>query len=163
MSGYYNSPNPDDLDDDRNNGGGGLRKVLEDVLEENKKLRKLVEGDRREQTVAELLKGVGLDPAVAELIPSEADPVKWLDEKGHLLGIKKQEAANQSAPESKVQVATDDDPALIAEREALAAMNDAAESGQTATVSNDLIEKMDSFNSEAELLQFFKENGGLTV
>ena len=81
MSGFNNEYDPDGFEAGNSNGGG-LRKQLEQLLEENKKLREAVEGGRREETVAGLLKAKGLDPAVSELIPSDADPAKWLEEKG---------------------------------------------------------------------------------
>lgn len=159
MSGYYSS-DPDDFESGQNNSGGGLRKQLEDALGEIRSLREKLEGDSRKKTVTDLLKDKGIDPAVQELIPSNADPAEWVEKYAHLLGAKGAEQLEEApSTDPKIQIASDDDPALVAEREALAAMQDAQESGSQAVMSNDLLEKMDKINSEEELLSFFKQNG----
>lgn len=161
MSGsYYQS---DDDEFDRQSSGGGLRKQLEEALGEIRSLRQALDGDKRQKTATDLLKDKGIDPAVAELIPADADPKEWVEKYAPLLGAKGTEVTNlkpqaeATAPE--VLMAPDDDPALVAEREALEAMRDAQESGSQATVSNDLIEKMGKINTEEELLAFFRTNG----
>jgi hypothetical protein len=159
VSGYF-----DDPDERSDNSGGGLRKQLEDLLSENRELRKLVEGDRqaaKATTATDLLKSKGLDPAVLQLVPEEADPVEWVEKYSHLLGAKGTETDETKIDEPAVEAASDDDPALVAEREALAAMQDAATAGSQATVSNDVIEKMKNITDEAEFLKFIRENGGV--
>ena len=160
MSGYYDPSDPDGFESNQNNSGGGLRKQLEEALGEIRSLREKLEGDSRTKTVTALLKDKGLDPAIQELIPSDTDPAQWLEKYAHLLGVQgaeKLEDAPVTVP--KIQTASDDDPALVAEREALAAIQDAAESGSQAIISNDLIEGMDKINTEEELISYFKKNG----
>lgn len=159
MSGYNYS------DPDEGNTGSGLRKQLEEALGEIRSLRAQIDGDKRQDTVSALLKEKGLDPAVAGLIPSDADPAKWLEEKGHLLGVKPKEEKPQmegEQPNPVIQMAPDDDPALVAEREALAAIREAAESGSQSPVNASLLEEMDKINTEEELLKFFQRNGAGT-
>lgn len=159
MSGYYNPSDPDDFESGRESSGGGLRKQLEEALGEIRSLREKLDGDTRQKTVTDLLKDKQLDPAVSELIPSDADPAKWIEKYSHLLGAKQAKQEEEPAPESKIQVAPDDDPAIVAEREALADMRGAAESGSQATVQNDLMNGMEKINSEEELLAYFRKNG----
>lgn len=159
MSGYYNQPDPDEGQD---TAGGGLRKMLEQVLEENKSLRKLIEGDKRQDVVTETVKGMGLDPAIAELIPAdETDPKKWLEDRAHLFGVKKAESdEGQPGTEPEVRVAPDDDPAVVAERQALEAMQGAAAAGSpSATVSNDLLQGLEKCQTEDELMAYLRRNG----
>jgi hypothetical protein len=161
MSAYGYTPDSEDefLDD---TSGKGLRKQLEDALGEIKSLRKELQGDRKTQAETEL-KGMGLDPAVLGLAPDGADPVEWVKEKAHLLGGKKVEEETPPVDQPPVEVATDDDPALVAEREALAKIQEAQAAGSSQVVSNDLIEQMGKIDTEEELLGFFKQNGGLTA
>lgn len=169
MSGYYND-DPDEFDqDERGNSGGGLRKLLEETLAENKKLREAIEKESREQSTSDLLKSKGLDPAIAELIPDGEDAKAWVDKYSHLLGVPNNHEEKTPAAEPELQLSDDTDPALVArqaelaaEQKALADMQDAAETGVTASVANDLIAQMDKISSEEELLKFFDENGSPT-
>lgn len=165
MSGYNNYP--DDLDDMNQGGsGGGLRKQLEEVLAENKKLLSRLESQDRQDSVSDLLKGKGLDPAIAEIIPADTDAAAWVEKYSHLLGVPANTEAEEPAVESEAQLADDSDPAIVArraemaaEQKALAEMQDAAESGTSAAISTDLLERMDKINSEEELIKFFNSNG----
>lgn len=167
MSGYENEWSDSDFDNEGGRqGGGGLRKMLEESLAENKKLLEKLNGKEREADAAALLKGKGLDPALVALIPPNEDPKAWLAEKGHLLGIKS-DAVDEDAGEPEVQVASDDDPAvqarkqeLAAEQAALAGMQDAAESGSPA-INADVLERLDKIESEEELMKFFNSNGAV--
>ena len=103
----------------------------------------------------------GIDPAVIQLVPDGVDPVEWVEKNSHLLGAKDTQQAETVIDQPDVQVAPDDDPALVNEREALAAMQDAQATGsQSAVVTNDLIEQMNKVTTEDELLALFKANGG---
>jgi hypothetical protein len=157
----YNYSNSDDDFVGQDNGGSGLRKMLEQVLEENKKLRELVEGDKRQATVTDLLKSKGLDPAIAELIPEGQEPKEWLEKYAHLLGVKEAPELLEDAPGSPPEVIgiVQDDPALDNEREALAAMLEAEETGSPASVSPELLNQMDKIQTEEELMKFFADNG----
>lgn len=166
MSGYEYQSGSDEFGElEQNNSGGSLRKILEETLAENRKLRERLEKEDRAETATALLKDKGLDPALVGLIPEDADPKEWVDKYAPLLGAKEavenlEEKPQTVAPE--VEVPADDDPALVAEREALAEMRDAQESGFPAAVSSDLLERMDKISDEKELLNFFQTNGGVT-
>ena len=170
MSGYSNNWSDDSNfgDEGGNQGGGGLRKLLEQTLEENKKLREAFEGKEREKSTAALLKDKGLDPAIAELIPDGQDAAVWVEKYSHLLGVPQNtEDQREIAPE--LQVADDSDPAvqlrkqqLAEEQQALADMQDAAESGSPA-IQADLLDRMNKIESEDELIKFFNTNGAPVV
>jgi hypothetical protein len=165
VSGYFNDDS-DFEDEDRNNSGKGLRKMLEETLAENRKLIQRLEQRERGNSTSELLKSKGLDPAIAELIPDGQDAKEWVDKYAHLLGVPDNHEELAPAVEPEVQLSDDSDPAIVlrraelaAERQALADMQDAAESGMPASVHNDLVDRMDKITSEEELMKFFRENG----
>lgn len=155
MSGYYNQPDSED-DQFEDNTGKGLRAQFEKLLKEHNELK----ASLQKTNAADVLKGKGLDPALADLIPTDQDPAAWVEKYGPLLGVKQGTPSMDEDPagEPAVQVAPDD-PALAAEREALAAMHDAQETGQPATVTADILERMDKIDSEEELMKFFRQNG----
>lgn len=157
MSGYYEEPNHTDEVD---MSGGGLRNQLEQALKEIKDLRQQLTADKRQETVTDLVKGMGLDPAVAELIPEqEADPKGWLDKRAHLFGGQRtSEPEAQPGTEPEVAVAPDD-PALVAEREALERMQGAAATGSQATVSQDLLDRLNEARDPAALEELFRQGG----
>lgn len=158
MSGYYNQS--DDSFEESMSTGGGLRKMLEDALSENRKLLDKLNQRERGRTTAELLKDKGLDPAIADIIPSDTDPAQWVEKYAHLLGTPRNEEPQMEEPaaEPELQLADDSDPALVAEREALAAMHDAQESGSNSVISKDVLEQMNKINSEEEFVKFLREN-----
>lgn len=169
MSGYNNwSDEPDFDNEGGSQGGGGLRKMLEETLAQNKVLIQKLEQRERGTDTAALLKDKGIDPAIAEIIPPNEDPVAWVEKHGHLFGVhEKRDDERQTDPD--VQIPADDDPAVIArkaelaaEQKALADMQDAAESGLPASVHDDLVNRMNKIESEEELLKFFAENGAPT-
>lgn len=163
MSGYNYSSDSDDFEDERPGSGGGLRKMLEQVLEENKKLRESLEGDKRNKTVSDLLKEKELDPAIAQLIPTDADPAKWLEEKAHLFvkGYERPVEQERDLSEVQVQVPSEEDLAVqLEEQRALEVMSNAQQSGTPASVSNDLLEQLNKFQgSEEDLVKFLHKNG----
>lgn len=160
MSGYYNYPDPDDTER-QDNSGGGLRKQLEEALKEIKELRGELSKDKREQTVTDLLKGKGLDPAIAELIPADQDPTAWVEKYAHLLGAQAPEVLEEAPANDQPEIVgvEQDDPALVAEREALAAMQDATESGSPISNAPDILEKMNKITDEQEFWAFIAKNG----
>lgn len=167
VSGYNNNYSDEfDLDGQDQRGGGGLRKILEETLAENKKLLARLEGQDREKSTAALLKEKGLDPAIADLIPPEMNADEWVTKYAHLLGVPHgTEDHTPIVPD--LQVADDSDPAVVAQRERLAAerqaladMQAAQEDGSSA-VQRSLLDGMNAIQSEEELLKFFKENAPL--
>lgn len=172
MSGYNWSDESDFDNEGGSQGGGGLRKLLEQTLEENKKLREAIEGKEREKSTAALLKDKGLDPAIAELIPEDTDAKAWVEKYAHLLGVPQNTPTpeNEKAVEPEVHLSDDSDPAIVARREELAAerkaladMQEAAESGLPASVHNDLVQQMNKIDSEEQLLKFFEQNSTPTA
>jgi hypothetical protein len=168
VSGYNNQSGSygDDFEHQDGTTGGGLRKQLEDALAEIKKLRQDLGKDERDKTAETALKDKGLDPALKALIPDDAEPAAWVDQYATLLGAKpgaqaaevKDEAKEEPEPEAP-QV---DDPALVAEREALAEIQGAADAGSPAHLTGDVLERMEKIQSEEELIKFFQSNGALT-
>lgn len=166
MSGYNNQS--DSFDDgygqerQESGGGGGLRKQLEDALAREAALKKqLSERDLKDADA--LLKDKGLDPAIKELIPEGANPSEWIDKYAHLLGAKGTEREVKSAPSDDPEIVApvDEDPALVAEREALAQIQGAADAGSQSALMGDVLERMNKIDSEEELMKFFNSNGAL--
>lgn len=164
MSGYNNqSDSFDDYERQEGGGGGGLRRQLEETLAELKDLRKRL-NERETKDTEALLKDKGLDPAIKELIPEDANPSEWIEKYSHLLGAKStQKAEDDSAPSGDPEIVApvEDDPALVAEREALAKIHGAADAGSPAHLTGDVLERMDKIQDEAELLKFFQSNGAV--
>lgn len=161
MSGFYNQSDSDlESEFEQSNSGGGLRKMLEDALGEIKDLKKQLNSEKREQSTADLLKDKGLDPAIAELIPADMEPTAWLEKYSHLLGVPSA-PADEAPAAPEVRMADDSDPAIAAEREALAAMQDAAESGSPAVPTTDALERLNKFEGTVDELEAFFRSGGL--
>lgn len=167
MSGYNNQS--DSFDDNgygqerQESGGGGLRRQLEEALAELKEFRAR-EAKRDAKETEALLKDKGLDPAVKELIPEGADPSEWIEKYSHLLGAKGTEKDVKPAPSDEspeIVAPVEEDPALVAEREALAQMQGAADSGSQSHLTGDVLERMNKIDSEEELLKFFNSNGAV--
>lgn len=158
MSGYqYNQS--DSYGESQDGGGGGLRKQLEDALAEIKDLRKELTQEKRADSAEALLKDKGLDPALKDLIPDDMEPAAWVEKYAHLLGTKPASESGQPGEAPEIVAPADDDPALVAEREALAQIQGAAASGQPTTVTSDVLERMSKIQNEAELLEFFRTEG----
>jgi hypothetical protein len=163
VSGYNNNQSDsfDDFERQEHGGGGGLRRQLEETLAEVKELRKQLNQREAKDTDA-LFKDKGLDPALKELIPEGAEPSEWIDKYAHLLGVKGKErdsAPADSLDDPEIVAPVEDDPALVAEREALAQINGAADAGSSAHITGDVLERMNKIDSEDELMKFFNSNG----
>lgn len=169
MSGYNNnwSENDDFESEVGSHGGGGLRKLLEEALAENKKLVARLERDDREKSAAAVLEDKGLDPALVALIPEGMTADEYVEKFGHLLGVKSAngEQKQLSEPEIQAQNLNEEDAAVAARREELAAeqaardaMQDAQEGGSPA-VQSDLIDAMNKCQSVEELEAFFRKSG----
>lgn len=168
MSGYNNQS--DSFDDngygnERQEGGngGGLRRQLEEALADAKALRKQL-ADRQTKDAEVLLKDKGLDPAVKELIPEGADPSEWIEKYAHLLGVKsaeKKEEERAPGDNPEIVALADEDPAITAEREALAQIQGAADAGSPAHLTGDVLERMERIDNEDELMKFFGSNGAV--
>ena len=167
MSGYNNqSDSFDDFERQESGSGGGLRKQLEETLAEVKELRKQLNAREAKDTET-LLKDKGLDPAIKELIPSDADPAEWVEKYAHLLGAKgterevKEAPSDLDDPEIVAQSQEDEDPAITLEREALSQIQSAADAGSPAHLTGDVLERMSKIDNEEELMKFFGSNGAV--
>lgn len=161
MSGYYEQPDPSE---ELGSGGSGLRKMLEETLAENKRLLARLEGEDRQAAATAALKGAGLNPAVAKLIPADADPQKWVEENRSLFGSAPEQ---QEEPPAGTVVAPELDAAVLAEQQALEDMQQAQQDGSpSAVVANDLLEQLNKFDgtkTEDDLLRFLASNGMGTI
>lgn len=163
MSGYNNQSGSygDDFDHQDGASGGGLRKQLEEALAELKEARRLLGKEDRDKTAEQALKDKGLDPALKDIIPDNQDPKAWVEQYAPLLGAKPQAQVQEEEvhEEPESQASQEEDPALVAEREALAQIQGAADAGSPAHISGDVLERMDKIQSEEELMLFFSRNG----
>lgn len=166
MSGYNNYGSDAELyEDDRPGNGGGLRKMLEEALAENKKLLDRLNKTDRDKTVSDLLSAMELDPAIAGLIPSDADPQTWLTEKAHLFGKAAPEAPQMERPDLdkdvEVVVHDNEDSAVLLEQQrSLEMMSRAQQSGTPAHAQNDLLDQLNKFEgSQDDLIAWLARNG----
>lgn len=158
MSGYDYSDVLNDEFEDRQTGGG-LRKLLEDALAENKKLSGRLDQLERKGSTETMLKEKGIDPAVAGMIPADADPEEWLSKFGHLVGGNKLDKENAQVAEPEVQVAPD--PDVEAEQAARARMEQGAGTGSASVQNQDPLAQLNSIQTEAEMLAFLdRQRGG---
>lgn len=155
VSGYNNQSDSENYEFE-DNTGKGLRGQLEKALEKIAKL----EAAQQKTSAADVLKGAGIDPALADLVPKDTDPAEWVAQYGPLLGARPK-TLEEEKPESeaKVEVPLEEDIAVAAEREARAAMGEAQDSGSASVYSTDVLERMNKINSEEELMKFFQNNG----
>ena len=167
MSGYNNQSSSygDDFEHQDGTTGGGLRKALESAIEKINKLEAQLGERARGETAEAVLKDKGLDPALKDLIPADADPKEWVDKYATLLGAKPSAGAESKAEGSEEEpesnASQEVDPALLAEQEALAQIQGAADAGSPAHLTGDVLERMEKIQSEEELLKFFQSNGAL--
>lgn len=157
MSGYYNNQSVSDDDQfESDNTGRGLRAQLETALKKIADLEKA----QQKTSAADVLKGAGIDPALADLVPKDADPTEWVAQYGPLLGARPKTLEEEKVPAAEhIEVPAEEDEAVRAEREARAAMSEASESGSASVYSTDVLERMNKIDSEAELMKFFNSNG----
>lgn len=157
MSGYdYSDVLDGDGFEDRQTGGG-LRKQLEQVLEQNKKLIERLEKQDRKDSTESLLKEKGLNPEVAGMIPDGQDPAEWLQKYGHLVGGNR---LDKDTPADLPETQVAPDPDLVAEQEAQARMQQSGGAGSHVVQDQDPIAKLNSFQTEAELLAFLAGERG---
>jgi len=138
--------------------------MLEEALAMNKKLVERLEGQDREKTVANLFKEKGIDPKAAALMGADADPEKWIADYGDLFagsGKKLDEppaetGGQQAAPPA---VSEDVDHDLQAEREAYEAAVAAQGHGAPSKITLNDIDKINSFENEADLMKFINSGG----
>lgn len=163
MSGYYNEyEHPelfdDEVEDQQPRQGGQLRKQLEEALKANKALNERLVKLERGRTVEDLLRGQGINPAVADMIPADQDPGEWVQKFGAFLP--KGQAVTQEVSEQTPEVEEGESDISAEEREAFertAGMT--SDTGIPSTASQDQIEKLKSFTNEADLLRYIQSGG----
>lgn len=167
MSGYNNNDYSDVLDGDgfeQQESGKGLRAQIEKLVQKNNELMDRLNAKERGDTVASLLEEKGIDPAVSAMIPESEDPKAWVEKYGKFLGAKVQEVTKdggnleqEQTPEVEVH-----DAALEEERQAMETLQDLGPTtGIPSTASSDQIEKLKSFDNEADLLAYIQSNGAV--
>lgn len=174
VSGYFNQYDhpeafdADELEAQRNQGGGGLRKQLEDALASNKELIQRLdnlEKQNKAKSTEELLREKNIDPAISAMIPDGTDPAQWIETYGKFLAPKVTEESREGTQEQG-EVAppvVEFDPALEEERQAMETLHTyGPDSGLPFTASQDQIEKLKSFETEAELLAYIRSGGKVT-
>lgn len=165
MSGNYSNNDFSDVlgGDGSQETGKGLRSQLEQVLEQNRLLIERLNKQDREKATASLFKEKGLDPKIGELM-GDADPEKWLAKFGNLFAPASKKLDESETPEQKLarlQAAGQanqgndiPDQDLQAEREAYEAMTGIGAPAGAPSASQDLMDKLVSFDNEADLLKF---------
>lgn len=159
MSGFYDNEYSD-LDGQRRQEetGSGLRAMLEEALGEIKNLRgelEKVQSGQRQTSVTELLESKGINPDVAQIIPEGANPAEWLNDFGHLFGSNLDE--NESGELRTPKEQSEPDEQLLEEQAAWEAANGIAQSSGTTTQVTDPIAKIESFQTQEEMLAFLAQ------
>lgn len=157
MSGYDYS---DILDDDGRqeaSPGGALRRQLEETLAANKKLTERLDALERKANLEPMLKEKGIDPAVAQIMPKDANPDEWLTQFGHLFRSAKGETLD--APSAAQQPNQNPTPEELAEQQALQQMQGVVPTGDSVLATQDPIEKLKGFTNEADLIAFLQQGG----
>lgn len=166
MSGYNYQSDDDDLDEEIGvgNGGGGLRKQLEEALELNRKLAERLNAQDREKDLAAALKDKGINPALAAIVPKDADPKQWAEQYASLTGVQTPPAdktADEGSDNGNEQGKVPNEPeARIVyderaerERQAMATMQQAQESGvPSEDILNSQMEQLKAVKSKEDLL-----------
>lgn len=161
MSGYDNDYS--DLFDDngrQTQDGKGLRAQLEQALSEIRSLRTELTQEKRGKDLAALFAEKGKDPAAAALVPEGADPKDWLEKNAAFIADAKKDVPNDEHQDEPPAVPEVPDPALDEERAAFETLTGIVGTGIPSTATADPIEKMKSFQSEAELMEYIRSNGG---
>lgn len=170
MSGYYydDSDMFEDEGPGRQGGGSGLRKQLEDALSEIRNLRTELNQEKRAKALTDLFTEKGKDPAAIALVPEDADPKAWLEKNAAYLAdakkpevLEQRQEQQQNGEQGHEAAPEVPDPALEEERMAMETLTGVVGEGTgiPSTASADPIAKMQSFQTEEELLAFIRSNG----
>lgn len=161
MSGYDNYSEIFDGDGHEEQSGGGLRKQLEEALSVNRKLTERLDRLEQKAPMEALFKEKGIDPAAVALVPAGAKPEEWLEQNARFLkgfeapGTDQQQ---QAAPEVQQH---QEDPDLEAERRQIEDLEEAGETGIPSTATADQLQKLQSFDTEEELLAYIRSGGNV--
>ena len=140
--------------------GGALRKQLEETLAANKRLTERLDRLEQKAPLEALFKEKGIDPAAIGLVPAGTDPKEWLEQNARFLKAVEPPMDKKVTPaEPEVEVAPD--PELEAERQQLEGLEGAGNTGIPSTATSDQIQKLQSFDNEADLLNYIQSGGSV--
>lgn len=154
-------------------GSEGWKSLRSAYAKQNARLKELetkeTQRERAEQ-IGSTLKEKGLDPAMAAIIPADANPTEWIDTYGHFLNTgaaTPQVPATPPTPQAPV-VVDNQDPAVNAEIDAeaiAAAQMQAAEQTGYATpeVINAQMQELTKVKTEDDLIRLIQQDGGFEV
>lgn len=159
MSGYNEYSDLFDGDGRERQDGGGLRKQLEEALSEIRNLRNELTQEKRSKDLTSLLSEMGKDPAAAALVPEGVNPKEWLAANGKFLADAKVDEPKAEERKEEASAPEVPDPALLEEQAAFETMTGLVGTGIPSTATADPIAKMQSFQTEEELLAYIRSNG----
>lgn len=161
MSGYDNYSDLFDSDESGRQDGRGLRKQLEEALGEIRSLRNELTQEKRAKDLTALFEEKGKDPAAAALVPKDVDPKAWLDANAAFIADAKKEPADPPVPAVPEVPAKHEvvDEALLQEQAAFETITGMVGTGIPSTATADPIEKLKSFQTEEELLNYIRSQG----
>ena len=154
MSGNYYSNDPDEYEFGQQETGSGLRKQLEEALGEIRSLRQELTDAKRGETVEALLKEKGIDPAVKDIMPKDANPAEWLDKYAPLFGKHLDTTEVTDPPEVVVA------PDLQAEQHAQQVMQPGSDAAGGTTTQQDPYQQLAALKTEEEFLNFLNQQKG---
>lgn len=159
MSGYDNYSDLFDSDESGHQDGRGLRKQLEEALGEIRSLRNELTQEKRAKDLTTLFTEKGKDPAAAALVPKDVDPKAWLEANAAFIADAKKEEVKDELPAPEVQTTEVVDQALLEEQAAMETITGMVGTGIPSTATADPIEKLKSFQSEQELMDYIRSQG----
>lgn len=154
-------------------GSEGWRSLRAAYAKQAAKVKELeTEKHQRERAeqIGSTLKEKGLDPAMAAIIPADANPSEWIDTYGHFLNTGAalpQVPATPPTPQAPV-VVDNQDPAVNAEinAEAIAAaqMQAAEQTGYASPeIINAQMQELSAVKTEDDLLKLIQDAGGFDI
>lgn len=151
-------------------GWKSLRNAYAKQANELKALKTEKTQRERAEQIGSTLKEKGLDPAMAAIIPADANPTEWIDTYGHFLNTGAalpQVPATPPTPQAPV-VVDNQDPAVNAEIDAeaiAAAQMQAAEQTGYATpeVINAQMQELTKVKTEDDLIRLIQQDGGFDL
>jgi hypothetical protein len=153
-----------------NNGGGGLRKQLEQALEQLKTLKSendTLKTQTRQTAISTVVTGKGYNAKVAQLIPNTVAPTAeavqaWLDEYGDVFNVKKDDTAGSDSGGANEGAAGDVDPDEAMEYIQTMRQMGAVNGGMMPPAkANDLLAKISNPElTKEDLIQLINAHGG---
>lgn len=154
-------------------GSEGWKSLRAAYAKQNAELKRIKDEQAkqaRQTEITETLTSKGLDPAMAAIIPADANPSEWIDTYGHFLNTgaaTKQEPVTPPSPQEPV-VVDNNDPAVnaaINQEAILAAQMQAAE--QTGFATPEIIDaqmkQLSEVKTEQDLIGLIERAGGFDI